>query len=525
MPIRMEKDPEQNRGGRQPRDPGRQNSGGGMLGKILPFLLLFLFKRPKLLIPVLIIGGIWFFFFGGNQMLSGGEEANSGFDDSMFSFGASFDQEKYDKTEVFAPLAAGSWNGLPSRVSLEAYAPKRRQQGRQGSCVGWASAYSASTILHSRATGKDPNSVAFSPAYLYNQIALQGCQGAYMLDAMKAMHQNGGLPYNDFRYDESSCRKKPQSSEIAKARNFKIKGYNRLTLDHDRYTPDILAIKQNINQGAPVVIGMQVGGTFMSRMVGQKVWRPTQRDYTQRGFSGHAMTVIGYDDNLDGGAFQIMNSWGERWGDDGIGWVKYRDFETFVKEAYGLYPMGSADNSGAEKFDDKKLAVEFGLLDLQTEKTISLERQGDITFNSTRPIKKGDKFKVLVANSIECYIYVFGQETDGSSYVLFPYTQKHSAYCGITGTRLFPRDYSMVADNLGNKDYMAVVVSKRELNFNQLNTAINNSRQSTYAGKLKEALGNQRITDVRYQAGQTVAFEAQATDKNIVGVVLALDKR
>jgi hypothetical protein len=49
-----------------------------------------------------------------------------------------------------------------------------------------------------------------------------------------------------------------------------------------------------------------------------------------------------------------------------------------------------------------------------------MERQGDMSFRTTRPISKGDKFKVLVANSIECYVYVFGQETDGSSYVLFP---------------------------------------------------------------------------------------------------------
>ncbi len=524
MPIRMEKDPQKNSGGQQPRDPGRQNTGGlGSLAKILPFILMFLFKKPKLLIPVLVIAAGWYFFFGGAEMLSGGnQQPDNGFDDSMFSLGANFDQEKYDKTEVFAPLAAGSWNGMPSKVSLEAYAPSRGQQGRQGSCVGWASAYSARTILHSRATGKDPNSVAFSPAYLYNQIALEGCQGAYMLDAMKTMYENGGVPYNDFKYDEASCRKYPQSNHLAKGRQFRIKGYNRLTLDHDRYTPDILAIKQNIAQGAPVVIGMQVGGTFMSRMVGQKVWRPTQKDYTQRGFSGHAMTVIGYDDNLEGGAFQIMNSWGEKWGDRGFGWVRYRDFETFVKEAYGLYPMGSADT---DKFNDKKLAVEFGLLDLKTEKTIPMERQGDMSFRTTRPISKGDKFKVLVANSIECYIYVFGQETDGSSYVLFPYTEKHSPYCGITGTRLFPRDYSMVADDIGNTDYMAVVVSKQELNFNNLNKAINSSSQSSYAAKLKEALGNERIENVSFQAGNTVSFAAEAGEKNIVGVVLALDKR
>ena len=115
MPIRMEKDPEQNRDRQQPRDPGRQNTGGGggLLKKALPFIIMFLFKRPKLIIPALLIGAIWFFFFGGGaDMFSGGGEADQGFDDSMFSLGANFDQEKYDKTEVFAP---DSWLMVPPK--------------------------------------------------------------------------------------------------------------------------------------------------------------------------------------------------------------------------------------------------------------------------------------------------------------------------------------------------------------------------------------------------------------------------
>jgi len=109
--------------------------------------------------------------------------------------------------------------------------------------------------------------------------------------------------------------------------------------------------------------------------------------------------------------------------------------------------------------------------------------------------------------------------------VLFPYTDKHSPYCGITGTRLFPKDYSMTADQVGNKDRIAIVVSKQQLDFKKLNTAINSSRQRSYAEKLKEVLGNQRITNIGFQAGATVAFEAQTKDKNVVGMVVELDKR
>ena len=258
----------------------------------------------------------------------------------------------------------------------------------------------------------------------------------------------------------------------------------------------------------------------MQGMQGREVWIPSSQDYSQRGFGGHAMCVIGYDDNKNGGSFHVMNSWGEDWGNRGNFWVTYRDFEHFTKEAYGLHPMGST-----EQYDPNKLQVKFGLADLATQSTIAMQQVSDIEFRTARPINKGDKFKILVANSVECYVYVFGQETDGSSYVLFPYTQKHSAYCGITGTRLFPRDYSMKADEIGNTDYIAVVVSKKELDFDAFNRRISQSRQPSYAGKLKEAMANERITNIKFEAGQTVGFEATTNGKNIVGTVLALDKR
>lgn len=506
----------------QNRQPGK--SGPNPLLKWIPLILLFVFRKPKIAIPILLIAAVWYFFLGGKDMLGGFTTVpatDSNF--SSFSLGASLSEEKFDQAKVFVPLSYGFGNSnrLPARVSLEQYAPPRAHQGSQGSCVGWASAYAARTILHSRATGQNPSNVSFSPSYLYNQIRLPGCEGAYMLDAMKAMSRNGALPFREFRYDERTCSNEPSNSQISKGRQFVIKGYNRLTNGANNYTPNISAIKQNLAQGAPVVIGMMVGGTFMSRMLGQNVWLPTQSDYAQRGFGGHAMCVIGYDDNYQGGAFQIMNSWGEQWGNKGNCWVRYKDFSRFTKEAYGLFPMGSADQ---ERESATKFQVEFGLADMTTKSTIALKKTSDISFRTVNPLKTTDKFKVIFANSIDCYVYIFGQETDGSSYVLFPYTPKHSPYMGITGTRLFPEDYSMSPDEKGNRDYIAIVVSKKEINFNDFNNKLSNSRQQTYLGKLREVLGSNRIQNVNFQAGNTIAFSADATKGSMVGMVIEVDK-
>ena len=88
---------------------------------------------------------------------------------------------------------------------------------------------------------------------------------------------------------------------------------------------DLFAIRQHLAKDVPVVIGMMVGGSFMQDMMGQEVWHPTDDDYNMIGFGGHAMCVIGYDDRKEGGAFQILNSWGNQWGQNGVAFVRYNE--------------------------------------------------------------------------------------------------------------------------------------------------------------------------------------------------------
>lgn len=520
MPIRIR--PDKNRNSQQKvnrsSSSGRRSSGGG-IGKIVVPLLVSLFKKnPKIGIALLIIGGAVYWYSSKN---SGGSEAGgvTKIVQSLLSTGLNMDQKVYDKAEVFEALADNIKNPLPERVSLLKYAPSRKNQGQQGSCVGWASGYAARTILFAKQSGQNPNKVRFSPSYVYNQIALKNCQGAYMNNAMNLLLKKGALPYSEFAYTEHSCDQKPSSSQQNEARKFVTKGFNRLSKSDNNYKTDLLAIKQNLSQGAPVVIGMMVGGTFMSKMNGRKIWKPTKADYNQNGFGGHAMCIIGYDDYLEGGAFQIMNSWGEKWGDDGIAWVKYNDFDFFTKEAYGLYPMGDANAVTSDQ-----LKGDLGIVLNANGKNVALEQRTDMSFTTTQKLKTDTDFKIEVTNSIECYSYIFGEETNGSSYVLFPYTKKHSPYCGITGTRLFPRDHSLYADDIGNKDKFAIIISKQKLDYNQLNKALTASSGHTFEDKIKQVLKDELIDDVKYKDGSTIHFEASTTHQTMLGVVIEVLK-
>ncbi|MGV6862545.1 MAG: C1 family peptidase [Putridiphycobacter sp.] len=524
MPIRIRKDKGGSGSPKPRRNTNRNNSpfngGSGGAGGIIGALLPMLFRNPKLLIIVAIIGAV-VYFLGGSKMCSSAVSENGGFS-NLFSTGLDMDQDIYDQAEVFEPLADNKKNPMPESVSLLEYCPPRKNQGQQGSCVGWSSGYAARTILQAKATGKNPRDVSFSPSFVYNQIALEGCQGTYLQRAMELMYHTGALPFSEFGYNEYDCGKQPTSSQLNAAKQYKTKGFNRLSKSGNNYKTDLLAIKQNLSQGAPVVIGMMVGGTFMSNMNGKEMWNPTNNDYNKRGFGGHAMCVIGYDDfkTKDEGAFQIMNSWGEQWGKKGIFWIRYSDFDYFTQEAYGLYPMGDAD-----KFALDELQAEIGLVQNSTGKNIPIYYKSGVTFKTNQPLDVDTDFKVEITNSIECYVYVFGEETDGSSYVLFPYTKKHSPYCGITGTRLFPKDYSLYPDELGQKDHIAIVISKQKLDFDKLNAAINQNSGDTFEKKVTNTLRKELIPNVKFGGNGTAKFSCKTQNKNSVVVVLEIDKK
>jgi hypothetical protein len=532
MPIRMVDDPENqndyneqndNSGGGGGGQRGFNTTGGG--GGLLNFLplLLGLFRGGggggKKIIFLLVIAGAAYFLFN-SKSCSGISSAVS-----KFTTGGKLDPNEFKKASVYEGLADDNGkNPLPEAVSLAKYAPNRLNQGKQGSCVAWSSGYAARTILQSVSTRTDPNSAAFSPAFLYNNIGLDGssCQGSYIIRAMEFMQQKGAVPFQQFPYDENNCTRQANQALFNTAASNKIHGFNRLTDDDGVSALNYRAIKEHLAKDAPVVIGMMVGGSFMQDMMGQKVWHPTEDDYTQQGFGGHAMCVIGYDDRLEGGTFQIMNSWGPEWGENGIGYIKYGDFRRFVREAYGVDPlpkMGAALNVDFE--------CNIGIVNANTKQYIPLRAGAGNVFTTTTPVKKGAKFKLELKNALECYVYIFGQETNGSSYVLFPYKAIHSPYFGVTGYRLFPRKESMMADSIGTKDLMAIVVSKQPLDYNALNAAISKSSQSTYAGKLNEAISANAISNVKFSSTGTgnIYFKADATEqKTVVGCVVEVDK-
>ena len=206
MPLEMVDDPQDQQNSNDDSGNsgggGRSGGGSGGGGGLLSFipLLFSLFGggggKGKIIIILVVVAAGYFFMKSGGCSGGGG-----GITDviSKFTKGGTLDPNQFKKASVYEGLEDDNTkNPLPESVSLAKFAPDRKNQGQQGSCVAWSSAYAARSIVEAASTDADPNSVAYSPSFLYNQIGMDGCQGSYIIRAMEFMTNKGAVPFNEF---------------------------------------------------------------------------------------------------------------------------------------------------------------------------------------------------------------------------------------------------------------------------------------------------------------------------------------
>lgn len=214
---------------------------------------------------------------------------------------------------------------LPERVDLAARFPQPGSQGNQGSCVAWAVAYGARSYYEGLGLGQGvgPQS-AFSPAYVYNQIRSNPSDclaGSNIENALNLLKTQGVPRLEEFPYSDENCSRLPSSRVRASAAVNSIRGWRSI-----RYG-QIETVKGELYRGNPVIVGMNVTDSF-HKVRGAMIFSDVNS--TVRG--GHAMTIVGYDDQK--GAFKLLNSWGTTWGDGGYGWVDYDAMALRGREYY-----------------------------------------------------------------------------------------------------------------------------------------------------------------------------------------------
>jgi len=218
---------------------------------------------------------------------------------------------------------------VPATADLRQWCSPVEDQGKLGSCTANAGV-GMLEYYERKAFGKH---VDASRLFLYkatrNLMKQTGDTGAFLRTTMSALVLFGVLPEEYYPYKIEDFDEEPPAFCYAYAQNYQTLKYLRLDPPNTAKEDLLSRIKTNLAAGMPSMFGFTVYSSIWSAKDG-KIPYPCPEEKVQ---GGHAIMTVGYDDNLKiqnaacknetTGALLIRNSWGDKWGEGGYGWLPY----------------------------------------------------------------------------------------------------------------------------------------------------------------------------------------------------------
>lgn len=451
-----------------------------------------------------------------------------------FKFGMGIPEgpdEGYDELPIKAKLTNESYRAVDTKASLEKYAPSASTQGQYGTCTAWAAGYCGRTILEAQRHGWDSQATiddnAFSPGFIYRVTTPKtSCNGAFVSDCIKNIKTLGIPKLSD--YSEDCPQTAIPKSIYKKAEAYKMTGYATLWNTSNPSTPKerVQAVKKSINEGNPVVIAMYVPNSFCYSKGPTWIKKSTDKAVGDQGHAHgrHAMCIIGYDDDQDGGAFRVQNSWSAAWADKGYIWVKYEDAAEFIYQAVEMFKMPSV----AKKEDKNQLAGSLKLKeDTGQEMTASLK--GNSYYQMNKAYRSGTRFRIYLNNDQAAYVYAIGSDNSNKIYQVFPHKKGVSPALNYSknSVPIPSEDQHIRMDGNVGTDYLCVIYSKLPLNLDDIKKSISKqSSRYSFQEKVARVLGSQLMSDkeVQYNSQNGVmSFKAEAKGKSIATLFVQLE--
>jgi cathepsin K len=217
---------------------------------------------------------------------------------------------------------------LPESFDLSQYLPPIGDQGRQGSCVSWATTYYLKSFQERIQSGLEYNlDRIMSPSYTYNQISQGICEGTTIESTLDILKEKGAISISEFPYLDYTCSLQPTETQNNLAAPNKISDYKYLSGINM-----VLEMKTLLHNQKPILISAFLTKEFGKiDNLGLCAYREHTVDPNKKG-GCHAMLVVGYSDLFN--AFKVVNSWGELWGDDGFVWIDYKAFDDVLNPNY-----------------------------------------------------------------------------------------------------------------------------------------------------------------------------------------------
>jgi len=446
-----------------------------------------------------------------------------------YSTGAILDPAVYEQTSAKPVLLTRNYTSIPRSVSLRQFSPIPEDQGRYGTCTGWATAFAARTISESitlnRNNQRQSSENVFSPIHVY--------KGHYFLRGINPTGHEGAIISHvlDFLKREGAVRRPGfelnmdfpliMFTAYANSRRYPISDYVRLFSNRNgvpgTINDRVLPVKKSISDHKPVIIGMNTPPSFYQT---KDVWRPHENPNIN--FGGHAMCVIGYDDDKYGGAFEVQNSWGTDWGERGYIWITYNDFARFVSEAYEII-----ENLAAYRNATQYAAfIDIQVFNSSAGMPVTFDRQGFYRTRTSYP--SGTDFRFLITNRHPAYVYAFAADSSTTNVNrIFPMPGVSPVMDFIDSTVAWPGEFDWIRlDDTVGTDYLVVLFSKEALDINVIEQRFARER-GTFPERVMRAVGQNFIpyANVRYNSDR-IEFSAETNNpRSVFGLLLAIDHR
>jgi hypothetical protein len=436
--------------------------------------------------------------------------------------GAVLDGELYEQLPQKAVLTSQSYAELPRSVSLKSFAPIPGDQAPYGTCVAWAAAYAARTISESRATGRMDRAIttenAFSPVFIYKNISRDpNCQeGTTIFQALDLMRTQGAVKM--ITNERSLDFRNIALSAYKESKKYPIAGY--VTLFHDnrfsgRSKPShIEMVKKSLAEGKPVIIGMNTPDSFFDP---GELWRP--RENSRIFYGGHALCVVGYDDDKDGGAFEVQNSWGRKWANGGYVWIPYTVFGQFVMEAYEIVENLSVYEDAAKYAGFARIALN------SPEKEMPVRFTGQGSYQTLNAYPSGTEFCFLLENSQPAYVYAFAADEDRITQIFPPLGSNISPLLNHSqGVIAWPgEDQWLKIDDTPGSDFLVILYAKQEIDTRAIMARLA-KEGGDLSRRLELAVGPDFIPfeDAAYENGE-IRFSVQSENiRSVFALLLSI---
>lgn len=442
--------------------------------------------------------------------------------------GCLIDEATYLKTPMVAHQLTR--NLLPSKVSLRAYCPTAQSQQPYNTCVGWSTAYNGLTTLKALAMNANGSAIefdeAFSPSYVYNAVRKHNdCESsAYIHEALDFI-SNGCLKLSEFPFDCSvEVDEGYKTKAIEQSQEFRLTNYHRLMNYNTLEDADMTKIKRSVHEKKIVVIAFECFSSFQDLGADNNVWEGMEDSR----MGNHALIIIGYDDEMAGGAFEVMNSWGASWGDNGFGWITYDQMRKYCKGAYEM----SAELTSSKRMPDVEekeynLVAEIKFIKDSGEEMKSGFSRSQQQFRLINGYRSGTRFRINLANDDEAYMYVLGADASGEVAQLFPHNNNTSAFLPYTTNEIaLPSERHFIKmDDKPGTGVICVLYSKIPIDISTIKQKIALAKGTDFIQNVKEAIKGRSISadNLSYSENGGISFKATMDVMDIVPVFVEIE--